>query len=898
MTMRECPTDDELQSVLQQSLAPGMLQRLESHLAECELCQQRMDELTSATDLIAAAPDMSSIPDVVLTQLHETPRAHLSSTAPEQSASRAIDDLPPVIAGFDIHEHIASGASGALYCATDLELGRRVAVKVMHAHVARSESARQRLQREARAIAAVNHPHVVAVYSTGEDNQRRPFMVMELITGQSFADHIENEGPLSAKTAAELVMQAARGLGAAHEQGLIHRDVKSSNILIEHSTQLTKVVDFGLVREDDQETRLTMDGMLAGTPAYISPEQIVDPTTVDARTDIYSLGIVLYEMLTGTVPFRGVVRMTLQQVQHAEPQPLRELNDAISRDLQTICLKAIQKDPDRRYKTADAFGDDLQRYLDNQPIVARPISQFEKVWRWCQRNRRVALLSALVGFAVISTIGVTAASAYRLSLANQEVRDADSAARMSAGALVEQRDAAMETVRKLVFEVPPMLQELRDDTSEVEKSILKIALEGLDRVGRSAELSGDVDFSTATALQQLGYALYVAGEFEDAEIQLERSLSLIQQMKENDQPVAVTAALQVEVCLTLADIDLALGKIDDEQRHRQAAIETAREWQSGHQDETDAVIALARSLRLMAELLTDKTETASAQQAFQESSELLEDALKRRPDDEEILMELDETLDSTESYVAQVRDPETDRLKRILQTELKAAEREHTADPDDQAARVALISALLRFAKWHNAFGNPGRSQSLCERAEELFKATADGSPVVELQIQHQLGDSYLADDFTRLARTTFRDAVKRGDALLATDHDNGALRDLIARCQLGLGDAFSQQGNGRKAQPYYDQVIDKYEMITQPTPDQQRLLLDAKIGLAWAAYCEDNNQKATDLLATYEQELQQAKAEWSAESPESSPWQKAWLDKSDIDLQDLRDALSEEAIQ
>lgn len=893
--MAHCPTDQELHALLEQTLPPTALSSVEAHLADCELCQHRMDVLTSSADLVEGSQDLSSIPDAVLAQLRETPHGH-SSTVPDCSPVGFPREQSPRIPGFDIHDHIASGASGALYQATDRNLGRLVAVKVMHSNLAHSEASRHRLQREARAVAAVNHPHVVAVHSTGEDDQHRPYMVMELIDGLSIAEHLQKHGAFLPRAAATLAEQAARGLAAAHASGLIHRDVKSSNILMERKSDAAKVIDFGLVREDTQETKLTMDGMLAGTPAYISPEQIVNPSTVDACTDVYSLGIVLYEMLTGTVPFRGVVRMTLQQVQHAEPQPPRQLNDAIPRDLQTICLKAIEKDPDRRYRSANEFGDDLQRFLNNQPIVARAAGRVEKSWRWCQRNPRISVLSALVAFAVLSTVGVTFASAYRLSLAGQEVQEAATTARQNADALVVQRDAAMDTVRKLVFEVPPMLLELNDDTSEVEKTILKIALEGLDKVGQSAEVSGEVDFNTAHALQQLGYALYAANEFEDAQLQLQRCLTLVDAMNARGEPISVTAPMGNEVYLILSDIAVAVDNAVAERKHLLAAIDVARVWKDKQPEDTNATVALAQSVRLLGELHANENDLALSKAAFKEVRELIERVLAREPDNEFALFELDEVQMSEESFTRDYRDPEVDRLKRILQAELAAAEDHYAENTQDASSPANVVLALLKFAQWHTVFGNTNRAESMCDRAKSLFGGETI-PPLVQLKIAQRLGDAYLMNGRTKPARNIFRDAVKQGEQMQASNPDDSSLRDQLCFCRLGLADAYSQQGNGEKSQPLYQQIVDDFSRSGPKTPEQRMLLCEAKSGLAWSAWYKDDLTTAEQRLDAVESDFEILATELPHANAETFVYVNAWIEETSDDLKSLREFLTDESL-
>ena len=167
---------------------------------------------------------------------------------------------------------------------------------------------------------------------------------------------------------------------------MIHRDVKSQNIMLDKEGQ-PHLMDFGLAKREASEIAITIEGQILGTPAYMPPEQARgEMSKVDRRSDVYSLGVVLYQMITGELPFRGTTRMLLHQVLHDEPRPPRKLNDRIPRDLETICLKAMAKEPGRRYATAAELGEDLRRFLDDKPIKARPASAFERAWRWCRRN--------------------------------------------------------------------------------------------------------------------------------------------------------------------------------------------------------------------------------------------------------------------------------------------------------------------------------------------------------------------------------------------------------------------------------------------------------------------------------------------------------------------------------
>jgi tetratricopeptide (TPR) repeat protein len=214
----------------------------------------------------------------------------------------------------------------------------------------------------------------------------------------------------------------ADALQYAHEQGVVHRDVKPSNILLDDAGR-PHLMDFGLAKRDADDVTITTDGQVLGTPAYMSPEQARgDGHRVDGRGDVYSLGVVLYQMLTGELPFRGTPRMLLHQVLHDEPRRPRSLNDRIPRDLETICLKAMAKEPGRRYATAAEAGADLRRFLAGEPIRARRVGAAEHAWRWCRRNRAVAGLAAAAFLAMAAGTAVSTAQAMRARRAESEMR--------------------------------------------------------------------------------------------------------------------------------------------------------------------------------------------------------------------------------------------------------------------------------------------------------------------------------------------------------------------------------------------------------------------------------------------------------------------------------------------
>jgi serine/threonine-protein kinase len=321
---------------------------------------------------------------------------------PTPSAAVTLTDLPdatrrsspgtaarlPRIPGYEILGELGSGGMGKVYQARQTQLNRVTALKVVLAGLHASPEERERFRIEAEAAARVQHPHVVQIYEVGEHDGHH-YLALEFVDGGSLAQKT-NGAPLPSRQAAELLAQLADGVNEAHQRGVVHRDLKPANVLLT-AAGLPKITDFGLAKRLDADLAQTRTGAILGTPSYMAPEQAEGRSKdVGPATDVYALGAMLYELLTGRPPFRAATLWeTLEQVRTQEPAPPRLVQPGTPRDLETICLKCLQKEPNRRYASAGELRDDLRRFLEGEPIHARSINVLERLGRTLDRTQLV-----------------------------------------------------------------------------------------------------------------------------------------------------------------------------------------------------------------------------------------------------------------------------------------------------------------------------------------------------------------------------------------------------------------------------------------------------------------------------------------------------------------------------
>ena len=372
--------------------------------------------------------------------------------------------------GYDILGELGRGGMGVVYKAHERKLKRIVAVKMILSGIHASEEDMNRFQIEAEAVAQLQHPGIVQIYDVGNHGDK-PYITLEFVDGGNL-DDLTGGDPLAADHAAGLVIKMCDAIQAAHDQQIIHRDLKPANILITADGD-PKITDFGLAKRLDDDSQQTKSGSVMGTPSYMAPEQAGSKQgSIGPTTDVYALGAILYRLLTGRPPFQAETAVdTLIQVVSEDPFPPRRLNPKVPLDVETICLKALQKESDRRYATAAELAEDLRRYSDGKPIQARPVSAWERTRKWARRRPALAGMIAVSGCALLFILiwGSLKNATLRTALGDAETqRQLAEIQTQSATASKEKAEAALTTAEASQRRVTQVLSDMLQQRSPVD----------------------------------------------------------------------------------------------------------------------------------------------------------------------------------------------------------------------------------------------------------------------------------------------------------------------------------------------------------------------------------------------------------------------------------------------
>ncbi len=621
------------------------------------------DPFGEQTGLSADQPLFCPVCGVALEESPENGQAHpstssagISSVALDPAAGTALSPaplsppgapVPPTIPGYEILDVLGRGGMGVVYRARQLSLDRLVALKMVRSADTDWEEL-ARFRTEAGTIARLQHPNIVQVYEVGE-HAGAPYIALELLEGGSLAQRI-NGTPLPVAEAAQILEDLARAVQHAHQRGIIHRDLKPANILLhkksttdrtDHTDQkipndpcdpwFPKITDFGLAKRLEGSSLQTASGAILGTPSYMAPEQAQGKSReLGPAVDVYALGAILYEMLTGRPPFRGETPLdTLQQVVGQEPVPLMHLNPKVPRDLETICLKCLEKFPARRYPSAAALADDVQRFRKGEPIRARPAGPWERARKWVRRRPAVA---ALVGVSTAAAVGLLAVILWSYGRVSRE-RDRAVALQQFAEVQHQRAEASFQKAMLAVGELtaaeehlPPEPEVERERRSRLDKA-LQFYAEFLRERGDDPLARREI----AQAYQRTGDISRMLGRHHRAREAYGQAIALLGQL-------AAASPADAALRRDLADCWNFLGESLRAVSRPQEALDAYHQAQALQQRLVAAVPAeplyrqrLARSSYNQGIVLEDLRRPREAEQAYGEAVRLLKDLVRQHP---------------------------------------------------------------------------------------------------------------------------------------------------------------------------------------------------------------------------------------------------------------------------
>ncbi|MHC4176975.1 MAG: protein kinase domain-containing protein [Planctomycetota bacterium] len=798
-------------------------------------------------------------------------------------------------------EEIGRGGMGVVYRARQRTADRTVALKVIRRdrldQLARDtqSSVVDRFRTEAQAAAKLEHENIVTVYEVGEiDGQ--PFFSMRYVEGRSLAE-ILHEGPMENRRAAAYLEPVARAVHEAHSQGILHRDLKPQNILSDDKSDRALVADFGLAKLTEGGDELTRAGEIMGTPSYMSPEQAKDSAHVTATTDVYALGATLYHVLTGRPPFQAATPVvTLRQVIDQEPAPPRQLNPSIDRDLETICLRCLQKEPSRRYDTAEALADDLRRYLAGEPILARPIGTLGRVWRWC---RRKPALATAVGFAamffVVGSVVSTALWLQTREALKQSEEDFDSAQEavdyfftvFSEATLLN--EPGMQPQRKeLLTRARDYYQKFLSRRGGNPAIRDKVALahyrEGvLTEMIDSPELAL-ISYRRALKMQQqlvsehphdreclknlgntwstIGAALSRQRKFNEARQALQEAVAVRQRLADQVGPPEIECHRKLANSLmNLGIVEMNLGIIAKDGEERKTLFEKARNRLNNAQalrqglleqvgDSPEVRRDLAKGYYNLAGLSwTEGTEEKKkdAETSFSDAIKVFESLLKRDPE------VLDNQRDLATCYrllgdlKSERLDPESAESAGILYQ--KALERTSvlaTLNPAVPRYQHELARLHMNLAQLHFEQGRSRQAQEAFQQARDILQPLADNYDVAQylrdLAVTlREIGCLQSDDGECKLAHANLETAKDYLNKLVEESPQNAHLKNELdaatAAFDLNLGRLQHQQGDADAAVKSLEQALGRFQTLAETSPQSVRH------GRDWAVTCRERAQ-------------------------------------------------------
>jgi serine/threonine protein kinase len=693
--------------------------------------------------------------------------ALLEDRAPDTVIGEVVTQVAetvPEVPGYTIERELGRGGMGVVYLARQNHLNRQVALKMILAGEHASPRDRARFLAEAEAIAKIHHPGVVQVYDFGV-HDGHAYFALEYIPGGTLHDRLRGM-PLPARDAAAVVAEIADGVQAAHDQGIVHRDLKPANVLLSRAgeTQMPgegrpsnaptpstsiwgpKIADFGLAKAIEADSGLTSAGAVLGTPSYMAPEQASGRGEVGPATDVYALGAILYQCLTGRPPFQGVaVQDTLWLVLTQDPVPPRSLQPGLPRDLDTICLKALGREPTRRYASAAEMAADLRRFLGGEPILARPAGWGEKSWRWARRNPTVAALAGSLLTVIIASLAILAGLLarseqlrQRAELNEQKAQQMQGVAEQHAQAAHQQRER-MESSFRLARAALDRALALKDDPAFAKGPLERVRLELVTAEKEFFEKFLDVlgdqpgfQMERAEALTNLGFfqsKFAAKTDLAECEQLLQRAVAIWRELLARD-PANIKYRRGLCAALGfLAAVDIMRARLDSALANYRAAVQTIDPLLAPDTVTDPIRIDAARAWSNLANCLRQLRIDDDGEAEFLRAAAILAPLRQNQPDD----------LSAFAPHVAILQNRAAIRLTRnqfdeairLLAPLLEEQERIAQRFPEVPIVRIDLMSTLQTCGRAALHARRPREASNYLERASSGWQRLADEHPAM-----------------------------------------------------------------------------------------------------------------------------------------------------------------------
>ena len=691
------------------------------------------------------------------------------STEPGVPGSEGLSPLSRIryFGDYEIVRELARGGMGVVFQARQVSLNRTVALKMILAGQLANEIDVRRFHIEAEAAANLDHPGIVPIYEVGEYEGQHYFS-MGFIEGQSLS-RLMAEGPLPPRTAAELMVKVAEAIEYAHQHGVIHRDLKPANILLDQAGH-PRVTDFGLAKKLEGDSSLTGSGQIMGTPSYMPPEQAGgNRGEVGPLADVYALGATLYALVTGRPPFQASTAMdTVLQVIGDEPVPPRRLNVSVPLDVETICLKCLEKEQGKRYGSAAALAEDLRRYLAGEPITARPVGAVERAWRWSKRNKLVASLLTVV--AMLTAVGtvtitalwlraehsrreaVTAGERTRLALgeavsagerADRARLEAVSAgeradrARLEAVAAGERAESSAATARRAVNEYLDQITESpqlhRPGLIGLRRDLLNRALRYYEEFLKQSASDAGLRAEAAAAQNRAAMILNELGDTNRAIETGRRAVALYEQLVREQPDRGANRHGLASSLNSLANALRTTRRADESLAVYRRAAETHEALLRDEPDNADAATDLASCWSNLASVLGNLGRTDESEALLARARTHLEAVVKRMPEVVRPRNLLAGVLHSQGDHAADRGQFVESRALYLRALEIReAVSREH---PDDWEAQSQLARLYNELGMLHFHFQHPDEALSYYQKSRELREKLLAAEPAsAELQ--------------------------------------------------------------------------------------------------------------------------------------------------------------------